>query len=144
MPLEERHPRLVAEDVGAIRGAHDVAEHDRGEDAIVLRRRPDAGQELLDLVDDRIGVPGVGQVVDARELHELRPRDVCGEVSRVARVAEGIIQALEDERRDLDRGENRPHVDLGIHHEVLDRVARAEGESLMPSPPIPEGRVRGS
>jgi hypothetical protein len=73
MPLEERHPRLVAEDVGAIRGAHDVAEHDRGEDAIVLRRRPDAGQELLDLVDDRIGVPGVGQVVDARELHELAP-----------------------------------------------------------------------
>jgi hypothetical protein len=54
--LEEIRPRPVAERSSPFRRAHDIGEHDRGHDARRFGSAPTAGQELLHLIDDRVGV----------------------------------------------------------------------------------------
>src|SRR5262249_46626592 len=52
--VEECAPRTVAQRRGPVRRAHDVGEEDGGEHAVELPGGTDAGQELPELVDDRV------------------------------------------------------------------------------------------
>src|SRR5262249_9813903 len=75
VPLEEIPPAAIAQGRGLLGGADDVGEEDRGEDAVRLGAVPHPGQELLDLVEDRVGVLTPGHVVVSREFHELGSGD---------------------------------------------------------------------
>jgi hypothetical protein len=52
MLVEQITPPPVAERDGALRGADDVSEHDRGHDPIRLLPASGAREKLLDLVDE--------------------------------------------------------------------------------------------
>src|SRR5438067_6035212 len=56
VPLEQLAPAAVAECDGSLGRSDDVGEENRGEDAIGVRYGTHACEELLDLVDDRIGL----------------------------------------------------------------------------------------
>ena len=79
MPLQQLAPAPVAE-LGRLLGrADDVREEDRREHAVGLRPAARAGQELLDLVDNRIGITGPQRVRVSRQLDELRSRYPLGD-----------------------------------------------------------------
>jgi hypothetical protein len=65
MVLQQATPPAVAELVGPLRGADDVGEQDRGQAPVGYRGAARSGEELLDLIKDRVGVPQVGQGVRA-------------------------------------------------------------------------------
>ena len=81
---QEVGPLGVAELRCAVGRADDVGEED-GQQRAVGRPPPHAGQELLDLGDQRVGVADARHVVDAVELDEARAGDALGERARVAR-----------------------------------------------------------
>ena len=72
---EQVTPPAVSELGRPLRRADDVGEEHSREDTVGLRRRPRAGEELFNLVGNRVRVPGRDPVVGARELDELRARD---------------------------------------------------------------------
>src|SRR6266542_532231 len=75
VPLEELAPGAVAELRDPVGRAHDVGEEHGSEYAVGLRATPDAGEELLDLVEERFLISHPRDVVRAGQLHELRARD---------------------------------------------------------------------
>src|SRR5438445_7527075 len=77
-------PRSVAELCRALGRADDVGEEHRRQDTVRLRPMPHAGEELLDLVEDLVGVDP-GQMVVPRQLDEARTRDVLGDVAALSR-----------------------------------------------------------
>ena len=72
---------LVPELRGALGRGDDVGEEDRRERAVGIGPVAGAGEELLDLVDDRLPGPKPDEVVVTRENGELRPVDLLGEVA---------------------------------------------------------------
>ena len=66
--VEELLPTAVAERCRPLGRADDVGEHDRGEHPVGLGCDPRAGQELPDLLDDRVRVAAPGKVVLAGQL----------------------------------------------------------------------------
>ncbi len=50
-------PAAIPEFCGLLGRAHDIHEENGGEQPVGLRAVPDAGQELLDLVQDRVLIP---------------------------------------------------------------------------------------
>ena len=104
-------------------GADDVGEHHRREDAVGVVGAARAGDELLDLVKQRVGVAREVDVVVAGQLQVARARDVGGQVTAVADVDEAIAAAMDDQRRDLDRRQHCAHVE---------RVDRLEDRRTIP------------
>jgi hypothetical protein len=96
MPFEQFAPRGVAELRRAAGGIRDVGEHDGREDALGIGRPAAAGQELLDLPDDRVGVLRPHRVVCARELHQARALDPVRDEAAV-RHRDDVGRALQDE-----------------------------------------------
>ena len=78
--VEERGPAFVAEALHVLGRAHEVGAEDRRQNPLGRRRRTCTSEELLDLVEDLIGVDG-GYVVVPGELDEARPLDPRGDVS---------------------------------------------------------------
>ena len=74
--VEQLAPAPVAELGRALGRADDVGEEHGREHAIRLGPGPDAREELLDLVDDRVGIARPDEVLVAGELDELRARDL--------------------------------------------------------------------
>ena len=112
---EELAPAAIAELHGPLRRADDVGEENRGEDAVGLRGGPRPGHELLDLVRERVDVTGGDPVVVTRQLDELRAGDSCGEIPPLLDGDVAVARPVEHERRHLDRGEDVPDVDEGVH-----------------------------
>src|SRR5207248_5374258 len=83
---EEHGPAAVAELRGARRRADDVGEEHRGEHTIGLRRAADSRQELLDLVDDLVGIDP-GDVHVPWKLDEPRARGSARRCSAPPRAA---------------------------------------------------------
>src|SRR6185295_18995126 len=75
VPAEQLLPSLVAELDRSLRGVDEVGEQHGGQDALDRRQRPDTGEELLDLVEQGVGVAREEQVVGALELDEFGPGD---------------------------------------------------------------------
>ena len=133
MVLFERFaPTLIAEIERALGRADDVGEQDCREHPVTLVRVPDARDELLDLVDDRVHVSHPWVVGVAGQLDVLRARDVLGEIAAVLDPDCPIISPMEDERGDVDRREDAAHVDLGVHPYELHQGARAAGGPVVP------------
>ena len=65
MGREEVSPAAVSRFHDTLGRADDVREQDRREDPIGSRGRPDAGEELFELVQDRILSPEEGEFVRA-------------------------------------------------------------------------------
>ena len=109
---EQVAPAGVAEPGGVAGRADDVAEQDRQQ--LALRRAaPAAGEELLDLAEQRGAVADARQVVDALELDVPRAGDVLGDVARVAHVDQAVAHAVEDQRRHAEVGELGADVEVG-------------------------------
>src|SRR3954467_6749717 len=117
----------AAELGGPLGRADDVGEQDGGKHAVGFRHRPCAGQELLDLVGDCVRVAGGDPVIRARKLDELRAGDPGREITALRHVDVVVAGPVEDERRDLDRGEDVPDVDVRVHAEESRGCARARG-----------------
>ena len=64
-------------------GVDDIREQDRREHTVGLGAMPHTGEELLDLVEDRVGITDKGDVIDPRQFDVLRARDSLGHVSAV-------------------------------------------------------------
>jgi hypothetical protein len=109
----------VAELLDALGGADEVGDEDR----VSTRSRQAGrtpGEELLDLVEDLVGVDGGrGR---PRELHEARARDRAREVARPPRRGVEVAGAVEHERRALARSGAARARRLRVHE---DQVAGA-------------------
>ena len=75
MLVEHISPAAVTELVGQLRGPDDVGEEHRGQAAVGIRCPLRAGQELLDYVEQRVGVADVRQLVVTRKLSAPRIGD---------------------------------------------------------------------
>jgi hypothetical protein len=138
VPAEQLLPPLVAELDRSLRGVDDVGEQHSGQDALDRRQRPDTGEELLDLVEQGVGVVREEQVVGALELDKLGPRDAVGEVATHLDAHHPVVPAVEHERRHLDRGQHFADVQLRIEREYVADHAGAGGHALQPRPPPPQ------
>src|SRR5262249_40359293 len=88
--LEEIRPCTVAERAGSLRRADDVGEHDRGDDTARLGPAPAAGDELLHLVDDRVGVARPQEEVVSRQLDPSCARDPVREIPAMIHLVDAI------------------------------------------------------
>ncbi len=130
VPAEQFLPSLVAQLDRAFRGVDDVGKQQRGQDALDRRQRPDAGKELLDLVQHGVGVARKEKVVVAVDFHELGSGDVVGEVATHLEPHHPVGPPVEHERRHLDRGQHVADVQLRIEREDVADHARAGGHTL--------------
>ena len=121
--LEQIAPAAVAKLTCSIRRTDDIGEQDRGEHSIRGDGLTDAGQELLDLVQDVVTVDE-GEVVLSRELHVTRAFDVAREPARVLDGADLVADAMDDERRGCDRRDDFPNIDLERHAHEGDGIVR--------------------
>ena len=124
VPFEQVPPGSIADRARVLRRADDVGEHDGGEHAIVVGGRTNPGHELLNLVEDRIRIAEVRQMIDTIELHELCAGNVISQVPCVAGITEEVAPPLQDQRRHLHRRQDRANIDLGVHPEVGQRITR--------------------
>ena len=133
-------PARVAELRESLRRADDVGEHHGREHAVGLGSRAVPGQELLDLAEHRLGVPGPRQVIDPRKLDVPGARDPRGELAAGAPVDHAVPASVQDQGRDVDRRQDRPHVDVEEHLEDLagpspgSRPSAPSGPRARPSP----------
>jgi hypothetical protein len=106
----------VSEDIVArLDGGLDV--EDRRQHAIGLGRARDRGEEILDLVQEAVDVPACGETkgVVAGLFEIARAGDVRREVASMARGRHAVVEPLYHQRRHVDGGQHRPHVDLPDH-----------------------------
>src|ERR671922_2330082 len=123
--LQERAPLTVAQLGGAFGGSHDVREEHGRQDAVGVVHGPGSGEELLHLVDDGVDVAGPDQVLVAEQLDVLRSRDLLRDPAALLDVHVAIVDALEHERRDLNRRQDLADVDLTVHPQERNGGARA-------------------
>ena len=100
MRVEQLAPAPVAELGRQLRRADQIREEHGREHAVRLGAVPDAGHELLDLVEHRVLVADPRQVVVARQLDVLRAVDALGEIAGAFDRHGAIAGAVQDERRD--------------------------------------------
>ena len=72
--VEEGSPARVAEILHALGGADEIGEEDGGQHAVGSAHGTSPGEELLDLVEDLVGVDGHEVVVAVRARRTARPR----------------------------------------------------------------------
>ena len=70
-----------------------------------------AGEELLDLGQDLVGIGEPGQVVRAVDLEVPRARDVVGEIPATLHRNDGVLAGMDHQGGRGDRRQDRPHVD---------------------------------
>jgi hypothetical protein len=143
VPFEEVPPAAIAEARGLLRRADDVREQHGGEHPVGLGAVPHAREELLDLVEDRVGVLPPGHVVLARQLDVPRPRDPPGHVAAALDLEGAVADAVQDEGRHADRRQDVPDVHLVVHLEERDVGARARAHPEEPRPPLANALVAG-
>ena len=122
VPGEESRPVGVA-DFGQPRGrADDVGEQDGRKDPVHARPVPLAGQERLDLDDDRVHVADVRRVIATGQSYQFCAADLGGHIFPELRRRIRELGAVLQERGDVDSREHRP--DVGLHIEPFDRLSR--------------------
>lgn len=94
-------PALVSHLGGSLCRGDDVGEQDRRQGTIGVAPVTGAGQELLDLVDDRLPVPDPDEVIPAWEDGQLRPRDLLCEIPTEFDRNKAVL-AIDDQRRRRD------------------------------------------
>ena len=125
MPFEQVTPAPVAEPRRLLGRADDVGEEDGCEHAVRLGPSAGAGQELLDLVYDLVGVPRPERVGISGQLDEFRARNLGGDPAALFHVRVAVVGAMHDERRRLDGRQDVAHVELRVHPHQRGRRAGA-------------------
>jgi hypothetical protein len=108
----EQLPPLAIADFGcAPCRVHDVREHDRGQNPVrgMLVSMP--GEELLDLIDDRLCVTDGRPVVDTVEFHKARRGDFLGDLPPEFD-RDCLVFAVQNQRRHRNTSEDV--LDLGL------------------------------
>src|SRR4051794_723553 len=141
--LEELAPAAVAQLGGGPGGVDDVGEQDRGENPVALGGLAAARQELLDLAQHALAVAEPGRVVVARELGQLRVRQVLGEPAAVPDVDEAIVGPMNDQRGHVDARHDGAHVDVEEHLHQRGDHPRADAGAFHAAEPGSRGGVRG-
>ncbi len=70
-----------------------------------------AGEEILDLGEDRVGIGEIGRVVRAVDLEVPRARDVVGKIAALLHRNDGVLAGMDDQGWHGDRRQDRPHVE---------------------------------
>src|ERR1700686_11157 len=112
MLFEEVAPGFIAQRCRPCSRPDDVGEQDGGEDAIGLGSWPNAREECLDLVDPLGLVSAPGEVIRSGKLEELCIWDTSRDVSPLFDVRVAVAGAVQDQRRDANRGKAIAAVDL--------------------------------
>jgi hypothetical protein len=130
-------------DLGLLFGrSDDVGEQDGGRDHVGLGAAAGTGQELFDLVHDRIDVTGEEGVVSAREHHEPSPGDVPSQVAARAEADVAVLLSVQDQGGDRDRRQQRTDIPFGSNPRGLSEQLGADAEALGPGPPRPKPFIR--
>ena len=112
---EKLAPPRIAQFGRAFGGASDIDEHDGGEHSVRFEMSACAGYELLDLVrNDVLSLLIEHQVIEAGKLDVLCPRDVVGQVAARTDRHEVIADAMQYQRRRLNRRQQMTNVDFVI------------------------------
>ena len=139
--VEQLAPGAVADLGRALGRADDVREHHGGKDALGRAGGARAGDELLELVHERVGVVEEDDALAARQLDEACAGHVVADELGVAAVDPVVALAAGDERGDADQREDVAHVGLADHaHRRLDR-GRSDREPFHATEPLAEGGV---
>src|ERR1700751_4541793 len=88
-----------------------------------------AGEELLDLGQDRVGLREPGRVVRAVDLEVPRTGDVVGEVAAELH-RYGVVAGVDDQGGRGERRQDRPHVDPEIRFQCRSQHPRAGAHAL--------------
>ena len=102
---------------------------------------PVPGQELLDLVEHRVGGRRPRHVVGTRHEHELRTLDARRDVAAEPAGHETILLRVQHQRAGADRGEPVTNVGADGQREVRTRVRGARGPSRRVLDPLAEPHV---
>src|SRR6185437_561722 len=100
-------------------------------------------EELLDLVQDRLGVAREDQMVVARQLDQLRAWDALRQVAAATDLEPAVAAPMEDEGRHADRGQKLADVDLQRHLQDPACRGRARAQTQILRPPPAELLVVG-
>src|SRR5215207_5435521 len=92
--------------------ADDVGEQNGCQYPVGAGPRTNAGDELLDLVEHRVGISDPVKVIGTGEFDVPRLWDVGGKVLAMCRSEHGVVAAVQNQRRHSDQRENRSEVCL--------------------------------
>lgn len=90
----------------------DVGEHHGREHPVGVTLAASASDEFLDLVENRVCLPGEWGV-RAFQLDELGARDLPRHVARAFDRGDRVAITMDDQRRYRDRVQHRVYVDVG-------------------------------
>ena len=140
MLLDEPRPRRVTESPSRVRRADDVGEEDRREDAIGDRRRPDAREELLDLVEECVSL-GPPQRAPSRAARPSGPRECAPASSRATPTPNSGASVLcRDDRQAPGRRATRLVRRWSPLAEMMFRIAPGLPRAARPLPTAPASR----
>ena len=132
--VEEGSPARVPEILHPLGRADEIGEEDGGQHAVGSAHGTRPGEELLDLVEDLVGVDG-HEVVVACELDVARARDLLGDVAPLLDLHVEISGAVQHERRAADAREQLTDVRLRVHQDQVARAGRAQPRAAAPLEP---------
>ncbi len=95
--LDQFLPSPVSEFGGPLGGTHDVDEEHGCQYTVGLQIRARAGEELLDLLDDRVLIADPGEVVLPGQLNVLRAGNALRGVAAALDTADAVARAVHDE-----------------------------------------------
>src|SRR5581483_7051623 len=133
--LEELAPATVTLSRRVLGGADDVGEEHRGEHAVGPGRPPGSGEELLDLVQERIRISEEDDVVVSGELDEHGVRHGLAEPAAHADRNDRVAHTVQEERRGLDRRRNGTYVVLPKDLSELAKAPLLGDQALESGPP---------
>jgi hypothetical protein len=143
MLVEQLSPPMVAERRRPLGGADDVREQHRGQHPFEVGTAPLAGEELLDVVEQRLGVTDPEHVVRAGELDQRRPLDVRREIATVLDGRGAVVHPVEDQGGHVDDLEDVAHVAAAVDAEEGACRRRARAPVTRPVPPTAKFGVAG-
>ena len=141
MAREEIAPAAITELCGTRGGVDDVREHDRQQRPREAAAAAGPGEELLDLLEDRVHVAHERKRVVALELHVAGSGYVLGQIARVAQVPDELSAPVHDQRRHADARQVLAHVEVDGCPAHRPRLAGARGEALKAREPGSKGGV---
>jgi hypothetical protein len=115
---------------GLASGGH--GQQDRGQNPAGLARRQRAGEEVRNLAVKRVAVPTASEAqgVVAGLLKIAGAGNVSRQVTSVAGGCDEVIETLNHQGRDVDRGQRRANVDLADHPQHAQECAGTDRHPL--------------
>src|SRR5262249_15497322 len=129
-------------DLGGLRSrVDDVGEQNGRQCDITFGSLAATGEELLDLVDQRVTVAGEEQMIVARYSNELCSVDVLGEIAARADMDVAVPLSMKNQGRNANGGQQGPYVSLEGRLENLRLFVTAQAQPSVPCPPLTESLI---